>query len=249
MGMNGWAIWVTSGIASWRCDIPSIHPFFLSASSLSMTSLFSLLNCYKVFCKEVCNGGVACSLLKLGSLEKTVIASLFHSGLHPGNIVEKKVICYSKEPQFMPFFDKKKTKKNMMPNWFFWSFATFFVPTIFWSGAKQRFCFRESMSVLDQNGRIQALGFLSWLCPLQVTQPITTFLSIASYLHIHEIRTDVFLKHFHFVKSSSQTSQLNGFFPSWIVMHSQHNECRILLLKVWWSQMIFGVHLSMSCLK
>jgi len=35
-----------------------------------------------VFKKEVCNGGVACSLLKLGSLEKTVIASLFHSGLH-----------------------------------------------------------------------------------------------------------------------------------------------------------------------
>ena len=32
--------------------------------------------------KEVCNRGVACSLLKLGSLEKTVIASLFHSGLH-----------------------------------------------------------------------------------------------------------------------------------------------------------------------
>ena len=103
--------------------------------------------------KEVCNGGVACSLIKLGGLEKTVIASLFHSGLHPGNIVEKKVICYSKEPQFMPFFDKKKTKKNMMPNWFFWSFATFFVPTIFWSGT--RFCFWfSSMSVLDQTGRI-----------------------------------------------------------------------------------------------
>ena len=32
--------------------------------------------------KEVCNGGVACSLFKLGSLEKTVIDSLFHSGLH-----------------------------------------------------------------------------------------------------------------------------------------------------------------------
>jgi hypothetical protein len=32
--------------------------------------------------KEVCNRGVACSLLKLGSLEKTVIASLFPSGLH-----------------------------------------------------------------------------------------------------------------------------------------------------------------------
>ena len=43
----------------------------------------------------------------------------------------------------------------------FWSFTTFFVPTIFWSGAKQRFCFRESMSALDQNGRIQSLGFLA----------------------------------------------------------------------------------------
>ena len=36
--------------------------------------------------KEGCNRGVACSLLKLGSLEKTVIASLFHSGLHSGSI-------------------------------------------------------------------------------------------------------------------------------------------------------------------
>jgi hypothetical protein len=36
--------------------------------------------------KEVCNRGVACSLLKLGSLEKTLIASLFDSGLHSGTI-------------------------------------------------------------------------------------------------------------------------------------------------------------------
>jgi len=43
----------------------------------------------------------------------------------------------------------------------FWSFATFFGLTIFWSGAKQRFCYTESMSVLDQNGRIYALGFLA----------------------------------------------------------------------------------------
>ena len=35
---------------------------------------------------KLCNRGVACSLLKLGSLEKTVIASLFHSGLHSGSI-------------------------------------------------------------------------------------------------------------------------------------------------------------------
>ena len=33
-----------------------------------------------VISKEVCNGGVTCSLLKLGSLEKTVIASRLHSG-------------------------------------------------------------------------------------------------------------------------------------------------------------------------
>ena len=32
--------------------------------------------------KEVCNEGVACSLFKLENLEKTVTASLFHSGLH-----------------------------------------------------------------------------------------------------------------------------------------------------------------------
>ena len=66
-----------------------------------------------VFIKEVCNGGVACSLLKLGSLEKTVIASLFHSGLHSGTIFcgKNDVICDSRERQIMSFFDKKKTKK------------------------------------------------------------------------------------------------------------------------------------------
>ena len=49
--------------------------------------------------KEVCNGGVACSLLKLGSLEKTVIASLFHSGLHSSSpfFVEKTTL-----PEFLP---------------------------------------------------------------------------------------------------------------------------------------------------
>ena len=54
-------------------------------------------------------------------------------------------------------FLTKKTKKIYDAKLIFWSFGTFFVLTIFWSGAKQRFCFRESMSVLDQNGRIQAL--------------------------------------------------------------------------------------------
>ena len=59
------------------------------------------------------------------------------------------------------FFTWKRLKKIYDAKLIFWSFATFFVLTIFWSGAKQRFCFRESMSVLDQNGIIHALGFLA----------------------------------------------------------------------------------------
>ena len=61
----------------------------------------------------------------------------------------------------------------------FWSFATFFGSTIFWSGAKQRFCFRESMSVLDQNGRIQAPGFLArWQLTSHALYYNLTYLSI-----------------------------------------------------------------------
>ena len=48
---------------------------------------------YGVVSKEVCNGGVACSLLKLGSLEKTVTASLFHSiALKQSFSVEKTIL-------------------------------------------------------------------------------------------------------------------------------------------------------------
>ena len=50
--------------------------------------------------KEVCNGGVARSLLKLGSLEKTVIVSLFHSGLHSSS----------------PFFVEKTTLHDLLPS-------------------------------------------------------------------------------------------------------------------------------------
>ena len=50
--------------------------------------------------KEVCNRGVACSLLKLGSLEKTVTASLFHSGLHSSS----------------PFFVEKTTLQELLPS-------------------------------------------------------------------------------------------------------------------------------------
>ena len=72
--------------------------------------------------KEVCNGGVAYSLLKLGNLEKTVIASLFHSSLHSGtNFCWKKdVICLLQNKRICPFFDKKKVQKILWcQNWFF----------------------------------------------------------------------------------------------------------------------------------
>ena len=42
----------------------------------------------------------------------------------------------------------------MMPNWILDHLQPIFGLTIFWSGAKQRFLFTETMSVLDQNGKI-----------------------------------------------------------------------------------------------
>ena len=56
----------------------------------------------------VYNGGVACSLLKLGILEKTIIASLFYSGWHSGTIFcgKNDVICYIGERQDTSFFNK-----------------------------------------------------------------------------------------------------------------------------------------------
>ena len=79
------------------------------------TALWTIPNFIEINAKEVCNGGVACSLLKLGSLEKTVIASLFYSGLHSGTIFcgKNDVICYLWERQVMPFFDKKKDQKSL----------------------------------------------------------------------------------------------------------------------------------------
>ena len=55
---------------------------------------------FNLMSKEVCNRGVACSLLKLGSLEKTVTASLFHSGLHSSS----------------PFFVEKTTLLDLLPS-------------------------------------------------------------------------------------------------------------------------------------
>ena len=118
---------------------------------------------------------------KLGSLKKTIIASLFHFGLHSDTIfLWKKTMWYVilGNDRLCRFLTKKRPKNFMMPNWFFDHLQLFFWSNHFWSGAKQRVCFKESMSVVDQNGRIQALGFLAWLSPLQVIQPITTFLTL-----------------------------------------------------------------------
>ena len=92
-------------------------------------------------------------------------ASLFHSSFHSGTIFLWKKRCHMLFWGMTGYVCPFSTKKDHQILWCqidFWSFATFFGPAIFWSDAKQRFCFGESMSVLDQNGRIQALGFLAW---------------------------------------------------------------------------------------
>ena len=106
---------------------------------------------------------MACSLLNLGSLENTIIASLFHSGLHSGTIFLWKKQCHMLFWGMTGYaiFWQKKDQEFLWCQIDFLIVCNFFVLTIFWSGAKQRICFRESMSVLDQNGRIQALGFLA----------------------------------------------------------------------------------------
>ena len=43
-----------------------------------------------------------------------------------------------------------------------WSMISQIGKTIFWSGAKQRFCFSGCWSVCNQTARIWALGFLAW---------------------------------------------------------------------------------------
>ena len=65
--------------------------------------------------KEVCNGGVACSLLKLGSLEKTVTAPLFHSGLHSSSpfFVEKTIL-----QELLPLYSVVSIKRTGSLNYF-----------------------------------------------------------------------------------------------------------------------------------
>ena len=98
--------------------------------------------------KEVCNGGVACSLLKPGSLEKTVIAAPFYSGLHSGTIfcAKNEAIHHVSRRHVMSLFLQKKTKECYGAKLIFWSYATFFDLTFFRSGAKLKFLLFESMS-------------------------------------------------------------------------------------------------------
>ena len=82
----------------------------------------------------------------------------------------------------MPFFDKEKTKTFYDAKLNFWSFAIFFALSIFWSGATKLL------------GSYMSSRFVAWLCPLQVPQPITTFLA---HYYINNNRT-----YFHTLRSS-----------------------------------------------
>ena len=84
--------------------------------------------------KFLCNGGVACSLLKLGSLEKIVIASLYHSGLHSGHALY--VLQNS-----LPFKDSVQLPVILIfiHSWFLISNTYFFsFPGVFMNKGKQQ---------------------------------------------------------------------------------------------------------------
>jgi hypothetical protein len=54
--------------------------------------------------------------------------------------------------EFQPYLTKLRPKKFYDAKLIFWSFATFFSLTIFWSHAKQRFCFSEIYYFINQRG-------------------------------------------------------------------------------------------------
>ena len=106
---------------SWHFSWVSLHFFPLMprpftdskmfCAGLNFLSQSQILTAFSA--KEVCNGGVAYSLLKLGSLEKTVIASLFHSGLHSGIIflwIKTMSYVILGNNRLCHFLAKKKTK-------------------------------------------------------------------------------------------------------------------------------------------
>ena len=63
---------------------------------------------------------------------------------------------------YVVFLTIKRLKKFYDAKLIFWSFATFFGLTIFWSGAKQRFCFSEIYYFINQSG-IPYLSIISWI--------------------------------------------------------------------------------------
>jgi hypothetical protein len=90
-------------------------------------------------------------------------------------------------------FLTKKTNIFYSAKLIFRSFATFFGLILFWSGAKQRFCFTGCRSVWNQTARIWALDFLArW----QATPSIRTFLTppyISIFLVLKVSKTGHFL--------------------------------------------------------
>ena len=116
----------------------SIHEYFfqnvllcLEATWKSFKWTNKLNNCnskhssllYNFKCKEGRNWGHGLSAaIKLGSLEKTVITSLFHSGLYPGIIFlwkNRGQLLFWRTTGYAVFWQKKRPKNFMMPNWFF----------------------------------------------------------------------------------------------------------------------------------
>ena len=81
---------------------------------------------------------------------------LSKSGLNWGSTYfcrKNDVICYVIERKVMSFFQQKKDQnKNCGAKLIFWSFATFFGLTIFWSGDNQRFCSSEINLFNNQSG-------------------------------------------------------------------------------------------------
>ena len=118
--------------------------------------------------KEGCNWGHGLSAaIKVGSLEKTVGASLIlHSGVYLAVLFRRKNYTTLRNILHLQVIVRFSTKKRLAfyygAKLIFRSFATFFVVTIFWSCANQRFCFSDCSSVCNQTASIWALGFLAW---------------------------------------------------------------------------------------
>ena len=104
---------------------------------------------YLTYCNEVYI--LSGPIMKHGRPEAH--SSLSQSGLYWFYFCRKNdVICYVIEQKVMSFVLQKRPQNFMLPNWFFLIICNLFWSTIFWSGAKQRFCFSEIYHFINQSG-------------------------------------------------------------------------------------------------